>query len=253
MANQPEVSVILPTYNEAGNAVPLIADLHAALAGISHEIIVVDDNSPDGTSAAVATAAAARHWPFVRVITRTSDRGLTKSIRTGIAEAHGAIVCWMDCDFSHPPDVLPRLVAAVRTGGADAAVASRFMPGGSQKAASAADPAIASLLSTLLNRTLSLAAGFAFTDFTSGFIAVRRDLIRAVPPRGDYGEYFVDLVVRLKRHGAVITEFPFISAPRRSGQSKTAPDTRTLLRHGWLYLTQAASILSGRFTGKDTA
>src|SRR5688500_5538138 len=96
------LSVILPTYNEADNIVPLIEEVRRAVGDA--EIVVVDDDSPDGTWRRVEEAR-----PEVRLLRRVGRRGLTSAIREGIQASRGERVAWMDCDFSTPPEVLPRL------------------------------------------------------------------------------------------------------------------------------------------------
>ena len=122
----PSVSVVLPTYNEAGNILDLIDAIERALATNLLEIIVVDDNSPDGTWRLVGERAAKD--AKVRLLHRTSERGLTTAIQAGIRQARGDVVCWMDCDFSHPPGTLPRLVANLDSG-YDLVVGSRYVAG----------------------------------------------------------------------------------------------------------------------------
>jgi dolichol-phosphate mannosyltransferase len=97
------VSVILPAYNEKDNLVPLIADIHKYLTAYHHEIIVVDDNSPDGTYGAVRDL----NLPFVKPILRVDNRGLANSIRYGIENAKGDAIVVMDSDFNHKPEYLP--------------------------------------------------------------------------------------------------------------------------------------------------
>ena len=104
-----KVSVILPTYNESGNIVALVQEILKVMpTGIEPEVIVVDDNSPDQTFKIAEDAFAAD--PRVRVLLRTEDRGLAKSIRTGIEKATGDQVIVMDTDFTHDPQEIPRLL-----------------------------------------------------------------------------------------------------------------------------------------------
>ena len=117
MDETPHVSVVLPTFNEAGNIVPLIERVTAALEGVPHEILVMDDRSPDGT-AALAREAAVK-YPHTQVIERHPPAGLTLSILDGVERARGTFVTWMDCDFSHPPELLPELLAPLRGAAAD--------------------------------------------------------------------------------------------------------------------------------------
>jgi dolichol-phosphate mannosyltransferase len=232
-------SVVLPTYNERDNIVPLLQDLHAVIE-CPHELIVVDDNSPDGTSQAVQAfidAGAA----FVRLETRMADRGLTNSINRGIEIAKGDIICWMDCDFSHPPASMAELIHIVTHGKQEIAVASRYVPGGSYKKGlgwfGADESALAVLLSRLINWFIHIALDPRFHDYTSGFIAIRKDVLaQFLPLKGNYGEYFMDLMYRAIKTHHNFVEVPFISPPRRYGQSKTGTTFRQLFSHGKRYL-----------------
>lgn len=232
------ISVILPTYNESGNIVGLIEEIHAALSAFPHEIIVVDDDSPDGTSRLVRDVIDSGRIPGLRLETRMTDRGLTKSIWRGIALARGDVIVWMDCDFSMPPEIVPVLLSKI-TEGYDIAVGSRFVTGGSAKQgtlAAANESALATILSRVLNMMLRLVLSSKFRDYTSGFIAIRRQVFTQIRLRGDYGEYFMDLIVRAMLLGYTFIELPYINALRRSGESKTAPNLRILFKRGLKYL-----------------
>ncbi|MBI1813302.1 polyprenol monophosphomannose synthase [Candidatus Peregrinibacteria bacterium] len=233
------VSVILPTYDERENIVPLLEAIHREIR-FPHEIIVVDDNSPDGTSKAVSDFIRDHHASFVRLETRLSDRGLTKSIRRGIEFAKGDTVVWMDCDFSMPPEKIPELLAKVEQGIA-IAVGSRFVAGGSTKDFDAGggkrESALVILLSRFLNWLTRMTLIPSFHDYTSGFIAVRREVLDAVPLRGDYGEYFMDLMVRAILQGFSFVEIPYTCVPRRAGETKTGGSLRMIVRRGIKYLS----------------
>ncbi|MEK7591225.1 MAG: glycosyltransferase [Patescibacteria group bacterium] len=233
------VSIVLPTYNEAGNIVLLIEALDRDIPS-PKEIIVVDDNSPDGTSERVRELIGKKFIPGLRLETRMIDRGLLKSIRRGIELAEGDIICWMDCDFSHPPETMAELVKQVQQG-AGVAIASRYIHGGSYKRGlgwfGADESALAVLLSRLINWFIHIALDRRLHDYTSGFIAIRRSLLKSLPPlRGDYGEYFMELMYRvIKSENVRIVEIPFVSPPRRTGQSKTGTTFRQLFRRGIPY------------------
>ena len=128
-AAPPTVSVVIPTYNEAESITPLVAGLaqHLGRAGITYEIIVVDDDSPDGTWRRAMEAAGGDGR--VRVIRRLGERGLASAAVRGWQEAGGEILALMDGDLQHPPEVLAELVRAVEAG-ACVAVASRYVAGG---------------------------------------------------------------------------------------------------------------------------
>lgn len=124
----PEVSVVTITYNEAENIAPLLDAIRGAFdAGrLDGEVIVVDDDSPDGTAGIVARYAE-RH-PEVRLVVRKNERGIGPAYRRGVDEARGDVVVTMDADFSHPPDRIPALVAVARGGAVVSG--SRLLQGG---------------------------------------------------------------------------------------------------------------------------
>ncbi len=219
-------SIILPTYNEAGHIVSLIQDLDRAVAG-PKEIVVVDDRSPDGTADQVA---AMQHSAVVLV--RRAERGLVSALQAGLDRGQGQVVAWMDADYSHPPEIAGRLVAAVRSGRCDVAIAARFLPGGGETA-QAGDPALRRLqiaASRWANHLLRAWLDPACADWTSGFVAARAEVIRPLRLQGYYGDYFIRLVGGLIAAGARIEEIPYHSPPRRSGVSKTATGWRRMAR-----------------------
>lgn len=232
------VSVILPTYNEAGNIVDLCMAIHQAIRQ-PHEIIVVDDNSPDGTSRLIQELIDSGGCPGLRLETRMTDRGLTKSIQRGIDLARGDTIVWLDCDFSMPPAVIPELLGKIEVG-YDIAVASRFIAGGIAKEGQqwfgGEESKAAILLSKLLNWFLRHALFASFTDYTSGFIAIRRDVLQKIRLHGDYGEYFIDLIYRAILLGYSFIEIPYTSVPRRAGESKTGASFTGLFKRGLPYL-----------------
>lgn len=231
----PLISVVLPTYNERGNIERLIPALRQCLPWPA-EYIVVDDDSPDGTAAAVA-AMRATH-PEIRLIRRRGERGLVSAIQRGIDESRGRIVVWMDCDFSLPPATVPELVRPVLEAGMDAAIGSRYVEGGEDETGLARGPLVLlqKLATGLLNRFTRLVMGAPFHDWTSGFIAIRSEVIRTIPLRGDYGEYFILLMAVLLRDGRRWVEVPYRNVPRQRGSSKTADSFFGLLRRGGRYL-----------------
>jgi dolichol-phosphate mannosyltransferase len=252
------VSIILPTYNEAGNIVDLITAIHEAVKQ-PHEIIVVDDNSPDGTSRLTRELIQSGTVPGLRLETRIIDRGLRKSIWRGIQMAKGDIVVWMDCDFSMPPAVIPELLVKTEEG-YDIAVGSRFAEGGSQKEYGEGESRLAIALSSVLNIVLRVFLHFGFRDYTSGFVAMRRDIFTKIRLKGDYGEYFIDMMFRaiLLKHSFI--EIPYNCEKRRSGESKTAPNIKILLKRGVKYLwtifkmqiIRLKALLGLRITDPDT-
>jgi dolichol-phosphate mannosyltransferase len=231
------VSVLMPTYNEADNIVDLIGETMKALraSGVREfEIIVVDDDSPDRTweraSQIPATAGAS-----VSILRRRQDHGLTASLRDGIRAAKHDVVVWLDCDFSHPPDKIPQMLYMIGQG-YDVVVNSRYAIGGGEDRRGKGG-ALQLILSRILNWGIRFMLKPSFSDYTSGFIAVRRRVLDAFPLRGDYGEYFIDFIYRVMRSKAFrVCELPYVAPPRRSGESKTGTTLGQYLRRGWKYV-----------------
>jgi dolichol-phosphate mannosyltransferase len=234
---QPLVCTVLPTYNERANIGPLIEGI-LAHAITPHLVLVVDDNSPDGTGD-VAEAMAARYntAQMTRVLLkrRVGEKGLTSAIQAGIDAAihtHGAeIVTWMDCDLSMPPADVPRLVQAVLEG-ADLAVGSRWIRGG----ADIAHSRMARTLSWIINYAATLLISAKLHDYTSGFIAARAPMLQQLRLNGDYGEYCIDLLGRALAAGYRVREVPYICVPRSAGESKTGVNLWDYLVKGRKYV-----------------
>ena len=223
------VSVVLPTYNEKDNIIPL---LEAVLQSAQHptNVWVIDDHSPDGTWQLVAARAASD--PRVHLVHRTKEHGLTSAIARGIHDSDGDIVVWMDCDFSMPPERIPALVNAIVVDSADVAVGSRYVRGG----ADVGHSLMAQAFSRTINVAASLLLGFGVRDYTSGFIAARRIVFDRLDLRGDYGEYCIDLLARAQRHGWRVVEVPYLCVERQSGQSKTGVTLLDYVRRGRNYV-----------------
>jgi dolichol-phosphate mannosyltransferase len=233
------ISIILPTYNEAENIIPLIKEIDKTVKD-KKEIIVVDDNSPDGTSNVVKEYA--KKHKHVKLETRYHDRGLTNSIQHGIHVSKGDIIVWMDCDFSHPPSVIPSLLKKIEEG-YDVAVASRFVAGGKAKSEGPRDSLIGIILSNILNFFMQFLLGNKFYDYTSGFVAVKRVVFQNITLRGDYGEYFIDFIVRVFRQKFRVVEIPFISQSRRAGESKTGGNLLDYIARGRKYIIVVIRLL----------
>jgi dolichol-phosphate mannosyltransferase len=243
------VSIIMPTLNEAGNIASLIKCTVDAIqkAGINDiEIIVVDDDSSDRTweiaSQVVCPPAC------VEVIRRMENHGLTASLSAGIEASKHDVVVWLDCDFSHPPECIPQMLFRLDQD-FDVAVNSRYVKGGGEDRVGRGR-AIQMFLSLMLNWLLRFFLDASFTDYTSGFVAVRREILQEIPLRGDYGEYFVDFIFRALRKKYRVCELPYIAKPRRSGESKTGTNLLQYLRRGRKYVATMVrlrfAILIGR-------
>ncbi len=209
-----DVSVILPTYNERDNIVRLIPEIHRVLASnnIDYEIVVVDDNSPDGT--AEVARQLSKQYP-VTVVVRPRKLGLGLAVVDGVKVARGEIIVVMDADFQHPPDVIPRLIQKVKEG-YDIAIASRYVEGGKVESWSLirkiASKGAIMLAHAFLRETRSI------KDPVSGFFAFSKRVIADVDlnPIG----YKVLLEILVKGRWSRIIEVPYIFKSRASGKSK---------------------------------
>lgn len=238
------VCTILPTFNEGQNITPLVERLLASVRS-PYLVLVIDDNSPDGTWQIVESIAARYQLSpqdegfqsGVALVRRIDERGLTSAIQRGIDEAiytYGAdIITWMDCDLSMPPEDVSKLVGAIAEEGADLGVGSRWVPGGTD----IAHGWMARLLSWIINHFAMLLLGNYIHDFTSGFIAARAEVLKRIPLRGDYGEYCIDLLCRSHRLGYLLAEVPYVCVPRTAGESKTGINLWDYLSKGRKYVT----------------
>lgn len=167
------LSLILPTYNESATIVMLLETIGSVLRDMPHEVIVVDDDSPDGT-AKVATEFATRRTR-IKVLRRIGKKGLSSAVVDGFDAAHGTILAVMDADGQHDASLLPMLVSAIERG-ADVAVGSRYVPGGSVGDWVRGRRIVSSVGTFLARRT----ARVPVSDPLGGFFAVRRDLYERV-------------------------------------------------------------------------
>ncbi|MGA0878044.1 MAG: polyprenol monophosphomannose synthase [Ilumatobacteraceae bacterium] len=212
------ITVVVPTYNEAGNILGLLERIGAVLPAA--RIIVVDDGSPDGTADLVESSRVTKD-EGVRVLRRSGKQGLGAAYRAGFAAAlaDGAEICiQMDADLSHDPQYLPALVSAVTTG-ADAALGSRYIPGGSIENW----PRLRRFLSRWGNRFAAGMLGLAVNDATSGFRAYRRSLLEAMSfetVRAEGYGFQIEMTHRAVRGGARIIEVPILFKDRTVGESK---------------------------------
>lgn len=217
------LSLILPTFNERENIGPLVDRIERAVEGIPHELIFVDD-STDGTGAAIADQAA--RYPHITLIQREGRRGLASAVVEGIGRARGEILCVLDADLQHPPEALLTLVEALQRTDADLAVASRYIPGGSYEAFTAARR-LASRVATLLARAL-LSRARLVSDPMSGFFVFRRHVVQDIALRPMGYKILLEILVR-GRLGRV-TEVPYRFQARGAGRSKLT------MRQNWQYL-----------------
>lgn len=209
--------VVVPTYNEALNIAEVSRRLREAVP--SAHMLIVDDNSPDGTGA-LADAIAA-DLGQIDVLHRPSKDGLGPAYRAGLTwglDAGYDVIVQMDADLSHDPAALPALLAAIDEG-ADVAIGSRYVPGGSIPNW----PWLRRALSRYGNAYTGFALRTGVADATAGFRAYRADALRAIDPgrtrATGYGIQ-IEITYRMSRNGAKIVEVPIVFSDRTRGNSK---------------------------------
>jgi dolichol-phosphate mannosyltransferase len=210
-----ELSVVIPTFNEAANVAALVEKLDTALAGIAWEAVFVDDNSPDGTAAAVK--AMSIRDARIRCLHRISRRGLAGACIEGILSSSAPYVAVMDADLQHDENVLPRMLAILKKGDADMVVGSRYSEGGRADAFSAGRGAASRFATTLAQRLTRV----PLADPMSGFFMLRRDcfdpLAASLSTQGF--KILLDIVITAKGR-LRIREEPYVFGARLQGTSK---------------------------------
>lgn len=214
----PELCVIVPTFNERGNIDELAARVGAALTGIHWEMIVVDDDSPDGTAAYVR--ALHRRDPRIRVIRRIGRRGLSSACIEGMLSSGARHFAVIDADLQHDPSLLRDMIETLRSGEVDLVCASRHIEGGSigdwsrHRAAS-------SRLATWAARAV---ADVPLSDPMSGYFAVRREVVDRVAPQlsGIGFKLLLDIVLSAGP-SLRVREIPLTFGFRAHGESKLSP------------------------------
>lgn len=211
------VLVVLPTYNEAANVAEVLRRLR--LACPEAQVLVVDDNSPDGTADIVNSIA--EDFAGLTLLQRTGKLGLGSAYRAGFAHglAHGFdVIAEMDSDLSHAPEVFPQLIEAIELG-ADLAIGSRYVPGGSNPDWSWHRK----LVSRMGSRYADLLLGLGVADATSGYRAYRAAMLSQVnvqTTRADGYGFQIEVLYRVKRVGGAVIELPIAFFDRVRGKSK---------------------------------
>ena len=205
------LSIVVPTYNERDRLSDLVESVFGAYdaANLNAELIIVDDNSPDGTGA-LADELAARHR--IQVIHRSGKLGLGTAVVAGFEAAKAPIVGVIDADLSHPPSLLPKMLTVMRETSADLVIGSRYVPGGGTRNWPFGR-LVLSRLACVLARPLT-----PVRDATSGFFLIRRDLARDV--RISAGGFKICLELLVRGRPSSVVEVPYVFEGRTAGESK---------------------------------
>ena len=205
------VAVVVPTYNERDRLADLVSAIFAAYASerVDGELVIVDDNSPDGTGA-LADELATRHR--ITVVHRAGKLGLGTAVIEGFAAASAPIVGVIDADLSHPPELLPRMLAVMQSQSADFVVGSRYIEGGGTRNWGLGRLWMSRVACAMARRLTPV------RDATSGFFLVRRDLAREV--RISAGGFKICLELLVRGRPSLVVEVPYVFVGRTAGESK---------------------------------
>lgn len=233
---KPDLTIVVPTYNERDRLTELVNSLFVATrsSGIALELVIVDDNSPDGTGALADELATTNR---MRVVHRSGKQGLGTAVVAGFGEATADIFGVMDADFSHPPSFVPKMLAVLRATDADVVVSSRYIPGGST-------PnwpfkrRVLSRIGCLLARGLS-----PIRDAASGFFLIRREVASGVLIQAGGFKICIELISRGSPKRLV--EVPYRFDDRELGESKMS------MREASGYLVQLKDLYLGKLTRRS--
>lgn len=207
-----KVSVVLPCYNEKENLLKLVPVIHEILKDYDHEILVIDDNSPDNTYAALLEL----NLEYLVLILRETDRGFAKSIRCGLENATGDILIIMDSDFNHQPKYLPFMIDNLKY--YDCVSASRFLYGGSM------DHPIRHMLSWIFNIFVRLMTRGKVTDSLYGFVSIKREVLFRMDFDSifwGFGDYGIRFFYYLQQMNPSVLQFPAVNGKRYAGESNS--------------------------------
>ena len=216
-AGLPELSVVVPTFNERDNVTVLYRRLEATLAGIAWEVVFVDDNSPDGTWEVVR--GLARKDSRVRCIRRIGRRGLSGACIEGILASSGPYAAVIDADLQHDETQLPKMVALLRSGEAELVVGSRYIEGGSADSFNKQRAGASQLATEVARRALKVEVA----DPMSGFFMIRRDRFEELAPQLSTQGFKILLDVIATAQGKLRTDrnsLHFRFAPARREQAR---------------------------------
>ena len=233
--SSPRVTVIVPTYNESENIAPLVTQLLALPLAL--DVIVVEDNSPDGTGE-IADRLARQHPGRVTVIHRPGKLGLGTAYIAGFKRALSTdadLILTMDADFSHDPRYIPEMVDRIDPG-YDLVIGSRYVEGGGARGCTA----VRKLLSYAANAFARGVLGLHARDATAGFRCYRREVLEDVgldAIKADGYSFLIEMLYRVQRLGWRVGESPILFENRRQGVSKISQDE--VLKAVWTVLRLA--------------
>ena len=218
-----QISIIIPTYNESENIIKILHSIGELLPkSVPTQAIVVDDNSPDGTGKLVEdylknVKKMADYT--IEIIHRKAKEGLGSAILKGIQHAKGDTIVVMDCDFSHPPQIIPKLIESIKKYQYDIAVASRYIKGGKIQGWSLKRKTMSKFATLIAKKGL----GIDTHDPMSGFFAFKRNIIKELNIDAIGFKFLLEILVKTK--GVNIKEIPYTFQNRELGSSKISIKT----------------------------
>ena len=220
-----QISIIIPTYNESRNIIQILKSIGENLPkNVTAEAIVVDDNSPDSTGRIVdeyLKNVKKIAGYTMDVIHRTSKNGLSSAILSGIQRAKGDTIVVMDSDFSHPPQIIPKMIESLKKYQCDLVIASRYISGGKINGWT--------LKRKIMSKTATLIAkkglGVKTKDPMSGFFAFKKNILKGI--NFDAIGYKILLEILVKKSEIAVKEIPYTFENRSFGSSKLDKSTIT--------------------------
>jgi dolichol-phosphate mannosyltransferase len=232
-----KVSVVLPVYNERGNIRELIRQVKKYTGMELLEIIVVDDNSPDGTTNIVRGLQKKNR--NLKLVVRKKERGLPSAIWSGIKKSKGNVVVWLDGDLSHPPKYIPKMLSYI--GDYDVVCASRYVDKGKD-----ARSVVRVIASQAVNLVAYVVLGLKVRDLTSGFYAVKKEVFSKVKlMQTGFAEYCIRFSYDTVKNGYKFLEIGYVSPDRRQGVSKTQRSFGRFVNDGFLCLKEIIKLRLG--------
>jgi dolichol-phosphate mannosyltransferase len=221
-ASDRPISIIVPTYNERDNLAPLAKRIFATVDPREAELLIVDDDSPDGT--ATLAEKLSEQYP-IRCLVRRDERGLATAVIRGLRAARGELCIVMDADLSHPPEAIPKLLEAMRDARVEMAIGSRFVSGGKVDLHWPLHRRLNSWVARMLARPLT-----SVKDMMAGFFCVRRRRLEL--DRLDPLGYKIALELMVRHGWKHVVEVPITFSDRSAGQTKlNVAEQLRYLRH----------------------
>ena len=212
VANQVNLSIIIPTYNESKNILNVLDQIKTHLNQFSTQTIIVDDNSPDGTGRIVEEHLKNMKRlanSTIDVLHRKTKNGLSSAILHGIKHAQGDTIIVMDSDLSHPPKIIPQMVETLKKYQCDVVVASRYIKGGKVNGWTIKRKIISKIATLVAKKGLDI----GINDPMSGFFAFKRNILTGIS--FDALGYKILLEILVKKRSAKIQEIPYTFETKR--------------------------------------